>query len=533
MRFSFGHIILFTTWVLITGTPLHAQISPGELAKVHSHLEGMSNCTKCHILGEKVSNSKCLECHTELKARIDLQKGYHSSAEVRGKECVRCHSDHHGLAFQIVRFDKSNFDHTLAGFALSDTHSNKQCTSCHKSAFIKDPDIRKKKFTYLGLNPECLTCHTDYHQKTLSVKCEECHDFETFSPAKKFDHKRAGFQLTGKHQDVPCLKCHKIGTLNGLKFQEFKGIKFAACSNCHTDPHQNKFGQNCSQCHTDQSFTIIKIGNNFDHNKTDFKLEGRHQQVDCKLCHKAGFTTAIKSEQCRNCHNDYHDNQFAVNGVSPDCSSCHTVDGFAGSSFTIEKHNKTSFRLEGGHLATPCFACHKKGEKWSFREIGRQCRDCHKNIHENYISEKYYPDANCESCHNVSRWNSVSFDHSKTTFEITGSHAKKSCRDCHFKSDAEGVARQQFRGLSTNCSGCHEDVHASQFDNNGITDCSKCHTFESFKPASRFDHSKTRFPLDGKHVNVACIKCHKEIKQNEKIFVLYKIKEFKCEDCHH
>ena len=31
----------------------NAQISPGELTKSHAHLEGMLNCTKCHVLGDK------------------------------------------------------------------------------------------------------------------------------------------------------------------------------------------------------------------------------------------------------------------------------------------------------------------------------------------------------------------------------------------------------------------------------------------------------------------------------------------------
>jgi NAD-dependent SIR2 family protein deacetylase len=204
-----------------------------------------------------------------------------------------------------------------------------------------------------------------------------------------------------------------------------------------------------------------------------------------------------------------------------------------GSSYTIEQHNQTPFRLEGAHMATPCLSCHKKGEKWSFRDIGKRCSDCHKNIHKTYISEKYYPQSNCESCHNVSRWNSVSFDHSKTSFELSGAHLKKNCRDCHFKTDNEGVVRQQFIGLPAICSGCHTDLHNRQFDNEGITDCFRCHTTESFKPAARFDHGKTKFPLDGKHINVACSKCHKEVKKQEKTFVLYKIKEFKCEDCHY
>jgi NAD-dependent SIR2 family protein deacetylase len=114
-----------------------------------------------------------------------------------------------------------------------------------------------------------------------------------------------------------------------------------------------------------------------------------------------------------------------------------------------------------------------------------------------------------------------------------GAHTKKTCRDCHFKKDKEGVVRQQFMGLAYNCASCHKDVHVKQFEANGITDCNRCHGSDSFKPAIKFDHSKTLFPLDGKHIKVACIKCHKEIKDQEQTFVLYKIKEFKCADCHH
>jgi nitrate/TMAO reductase-like tetraheme cytochrome c subunit len=537
MKLITGHIIGIIL-LLMAATPAFAQISPGELSKVHAHLEGMSNCTQCHILGKKVSNQKCLGCHTELKTRIELNKGYHASTEIRGKECVTCHSDHHGLNFQIVRFAKEKFNHNLTGFNLSGAHAKKQCIDCHKPEFIKDLKIKKKKFTYLGLNTTCLACHADYHQQTLSENCSECHDFELFKPAKKFDHARAGFKLAGKHQDVTCISCHKVATKNGQKFQEFKGIKYDNCSNCHKDVHNNKFGQNCTQCHSELSFSVIKGVQNFDHDKTDFKLEGKHQQVACNACHKTKLINALKFGRCADCHTDYHKSQFAKQGISPDCSQCHTTRGFNEFTFTIEQHNAGVFPLKGGHLATPCFACHKKptsqtDTSWHFREIGRRCIDCHQNIHQNNISEKYYPDGTCESCHNENRWSTVTFDHKKTSFELSGAHAKKNCRDCHFKKENTGTVNQQFAGLPTTCSNCHKDVHAKQFNIEGITDCNRCHDLASFKPAAKFDHSKTLFPLDGKHKDVACNKCHKVIQDKEVAFVLYKIKDFKCENCHH
>ena len=62
-----------------------AQISPGELTTAHADLEGLSNCTKCHELGEKVLNSKCLDCHSEIKSLITFGEGFHSSGDVKGQ----------------------------------------------------------------------------------------------------------------------------------------------------------------------------------------------------------------------------------------------------------------------------------------------------------------------------------------------------------------------------------------------------------------------------------------------------------------
>ena len=513
-------------------------MSPGELAKVHAQLEGMSNCTRCHILGKKVSNQKCLECHTELKSRIDARKGYHSSPEILNKECVSCHSDHHGVNFQIVRFAKEKFNHALSGFTLTGAHAKKQCADCHKTEFIKDQKAKGKKFTYLGLVTTCQACHADYHQQTLSPNCGDCHGTEAFKPAPKFDHARTKYPLSGKHLEVPCITCHRTCVKNGQKFQEFKGIRYENCVSCHKDVHNNKFGQNCTQCHSEQSFSVIKGAQNFDHNKTNFNLEGKHQKVACTACHKSKFMNALKFARCVDCHSDYHKGQLSRQGVSPDCSQCHTVAGFKEFSYTTEQHNQSAFRLNGSHLAIPCIACHIRGTTpgdttWRFRKIGSRCGDCHQDIHKGLINEKYYPEARCENCHNEGRWSNVTFDHNRTNFALAGVHAMKSCRDCHFSKEAAGGTVQKFAGVDPACSACHKDIHAKQFETGGVTDCSRCHEQAAFKPATKFDHSKTGFPLDGKHRDVACNKCHKSMVDNGLTFILYKIKEFRCENCHH
>jgi len=531
MRSNTGVKGIMMLLILLPCFRLAAQLSPGDLSNSHSSLNGISNCTQCHVLGNKITNEKCLACHTEILKRINLQKGYHSSAEVKGKQCFACHSEHNGKNFQLIRFDVTKFDHILTGYSLSVPHAKKDCRDCHASQYISEPKLKNKKNTFLGVKTECLNCHADYHLRTLSSNCTNCHAEDTFVPADKFNHDNAKFRLAGRHRNVECAKCHKITASEGKKFQQFSGIQYNNCTSCHKDPHSNKFGQNCRQCHSEESFLIIQGTNKFDHSKTDYKLEGKHLIVNCKACHKGKFTDPLKFDRCTNCHVDYHKSQFVKNGVAPDCVHCHNVNGFNQFSFTTEQHNTGAFPLRGAHMAIPCYECHKKQEKWSFREIGINCKDCHSDIHQTFIQPKYYPNGNCKICHTENHWSGVIFDHSKTGFKLTGGHQKQECRVCHFEKDKEGKVNQKFSGLSTDCSACHDDNHNNQFAKGGATNCSDCHDTGNWK-ASKFDHNKTAFRLDGKHINVACEKCHKKQQEGSVFYVNYKLKEFKCESCH-
>ena len=525
---KYGTFIWISILLSLTAS---AQLSPGKLASAHAHLEGLSNCTQCHVLGDKVAHDKCLACHKELKTRIILGKGYHSSAEVKNKECSSCHSDHQGLDFKLVKFEKEKFNHALTGYKLQGAHAKKTCADCHKPANIADKSIRSKKFTYLGLGTNCTSCHEDYHQKTLAGQCSDCHNGDAFKPATLFNHNKAAYKLEGSHAKVDCIKCHKLGTREGKKFQEFKGIQFKACTNCHTDPHDDKFGQNCTQCHSTESFKAVKTISNFDHSKTNFKLVDKHLNLKCKDCHKTTVTAALKYQKCSDCHTDYHEQQFRKKGISPDCADCHTTKGFVGSNYTIEKHQASSFPLKGAHEATPCFACHKKQEKWSFRNIGINCIDCHKDAHETVLDKKYYEGSSCENCHSSNSWTGVTFDHKATGFDLTGAHLKQNCRSCHFKADSFGTIVQQFSSLSGNCSDCHTDNHNLQFQVAGVTDCKRCHSTTKWM-IDNFDHNTTAYKLDGRHSKVACGKCHNTITNSAKPYILYKLKKSKCEDCH-
>ncbi|MBI9042693.1 cytochrome c3 family protein [Lutibacter sp.] len=604
-------------FILLITTYSYAQISPGDLTSAHAKFEGMNNCTLCHELGKKVTNSKCLDCHKEIKSLITAKRGYHNSSDVKRKDCFQCHSEHHGRKFEMVRFDEANFDHKLTGYKLDGKHEVIDCKKCHVADFIEDSDLKKRSKTFLGLETKCLTCHDDYHQKTLSTNdCTQCHTTQEFSPASKFDHNKADFKLKGKHETVDCKKCHELSQKNGKEFQKFNNIPFSDCKSCHNNPHNEKITGACTQCHVEESFNLFKgrgkfnhnttnftlkgkhqqidcfschektsnpklvfqdkkaidetnciachtdthegkLGNDcvtchsensfvssktmnsFDHNLSDFSLEGKHTEVDCKKCHKVGkFTDAIAFSSCMNCHTDYHEGEFIKNNASPDCNTCHTVEaGFDTSLFTLERHEATNFALKGAHVATPCFACHvdEADNKWKFKDKGTTCVECHEDIHKDDIDPKYYPKSTCESCHINDTWATVNFDHTKTTWSLEGKHRTTECKDCHSTTkEPSDIFNRKFTNLDTQCINCHENNHGNQFAINGKTECVRCHIFDSWAP-EKFDHNTTAFPLEGKHAEIECNQCHiasiNTIDTKNTSFN-YKIEKFQCIDCH-
>jgi hypothetical protein len=80
----------------------------------------------------------------------------------------------------------------------------------------------------------------------------------------------------------------------------------------------------------------------------------------------------------------------------------------------------------------------------------------------------------------------------------------------------------------TTCATCHQTVHGNQFEGRR---CDVCHSEDSFRPASRFDHEKdASFALGKGHEQLACSACHKT--GGDPPRVIYRPLSGKCEDCH-
>jgi hypothetical protein len=129
----------------------------------------------------------------------------------------------------------------------------------------------------------------------------------------------------------------------------------------------------------------------------------------------------------------------------------------------------------------------------------------------------------CATCHAPEGWVpvrvSAAFDHAKTGFPLTGSHARVTCRSCHASLD--------FKGAPTTCSSCHSDVHRGELG----AACSRCHTTRSFLDLAHQvrAHQETRFPLTGAHVAVDCERCHTPTAQGRMTFVN---RSSECVECH-
>lgn len=460
---------------VLSSVPAFAQISPGELSRAHADLEGIRNCTRCHDLGKGPSDDKCLECHREIAVRISDGRGYHKRLTgPGGKPCFECHSDHAGRDFELVHWPGgiNNFEHDQTGYTLAGKHSSLKCRDCHKpdliredmSAYAEHVDMDR---TFLGLQQRCLACHADEHRTQLPEQCADCHSQEKWKPAPDFDHAKTRYPLTGRHVKVQCAKCHPgvqdPDPVDGLKttYIKYSSIRFDNCTRCHTDVHKGSLGADCARCHNTSGWTNIDPAG-FDHSKTNYPLLGKHAGVACEKCHKPGQSRKpLPHELCVDCHADAHQQQFVRRSDGGRCESCHTVNGFSPATYTTADHNRSRFRLEGAHVAQPCFACHPvedfgaagSGRRFTYEDIG--CESCHRDVHFGQFRRGRKPKV-CSDCHGVTAWAELDFDHNRdASYKLEGEHRTVPCKGCHLTVTESGDTFIRYKPIDPSCKTCH------------------------------------------------------------------------------
>jgi hypothetical protein len=544
-------------FLLIGGArDLDGQISPGPVSKAHQSISGVTECTSCHRLVTVGGGLTCLGCHTEINQRLTANKGYHAAVVKRDNpdnDCARCHSEHNGEKFQLIRWEPSEekFDHNKTGYPLDGKHATTKCKDCHNASRIQTPWkklIKEKDLnrSFLGLSQSCISCHEDFHKGQLSKDCQSCHNTTTWKDTARFDHSKTKYPLTGLHAKVACAKCHLPEGPN--QQPKYTGLKFSSCVDCHADPHHGAFQKkDCASCHSTAGWKQIGgISAQFNHDKTNFPLFGKHQGVRCEACHRTGdFKAPIPYKLCWDCHRpDPHGGQFAKRKDRGECESCHTVDGWKPSTFTVADHRTSDYPLEGAHAKVECAKCHiPEGVATQYRIKFGSCTDCHKDEHAGQFAAP--PLSNrCESCHTVNTFAPSTFTlalHQKTRFVLEGAHLAVACADCHSAKQGQPTSSAPYHFRNLACTTCHEDVHLGEFKvqmagkkrDGRVAGCEACHSVKDWKDLPGFDHDKTDYPLVGSHRAVACINCHKPPNRETTMqHVSFKAAPRDCKSCH-
>lgn len=477
--------------------------APGPLIKGHATLEG-SQCLKCHETGQGVPDSKCLDCHKDIKAFVGKKSGFHG---MQTESCFKCHSDHKGRDFDSTKFDFKSFDHKKTGFSLEGKHSKLDCAKCHEAKRGADR-IRPHDLKFVGSTATCVSCHKkeDIHffkGNWAKQDCNACHGVESWKTNLKFDHKRdAKFELIGSHAKLKCQDCHTpsktLGrpALKGHSIYKWPNLKQAECLSCHQNFHAETLSPRfrngkCATCHEQTTWKI----QSFDHATTKYPLQGKHAELKCMDCHKQ-------------------------KGAVP----------------TIAYSGKRAMNV-----------------KW--HGLNKSCTSCHQDVHlfGKFTSNVTRQPNACVGCHSESSWKDIQgFNHSAhTRFKIDGEHKGLKCADCHIPQRARWNSKTMLpvpaaqknskvgvyhwnRLTQESCATCHKNVHIGVFSKQQLAKkCSECHVTDGWKVVKTgkgFDHSKTRFPLTGKHREASCTNCH--VKGNKQVFTWNSTDKGFCIECH-
>jgi len=482
-------------------------LMPGPVIEGHAKYE--DSCSNCHQpLGDISQRILCLDCHKKVSKDLSVKKGFHGKNDLNKTDCKTCHTDHKGRKAKIVLLNPQEFNHKNTDFILKDSHKKVECNSCH---------LANKKFR--ETKHECIDCHkkSDVHNGKLGRDCNDCHNEKEWIDTR-FNHSKTEFKLKGKHEKVACLSCHVTESYTDAPTK---------CIDCHrvNDIHNNRFGQNCADCHNENKWDKINFdhdktdypltglhkkaqcnschlspsskkklpttcigchrqddthsGRNgdkcktchstkmwktkFNHDKTDFSLQGHHKELACTTCHKGDVYKDDLPTMCFDCHqqDDVHQKS---QGKS--CTNCHNETDWQ--SQILFDHDVTHFPLAGLHASVSCDDCHASG---NFKDTESRCVSCHESddIHKKTLGKQ------CQQCHTPSSWNLWLFNHDmQTKYPLKNKHNGLVCEACH----TEAVIKDELN-ISSDCNDCHrnDDVHKGRFGR----ECDHCHNTESFE----------------------------------------------------
>ena len=325
--------------------------------------------------------------------------------------------------------------------------------------------------------------------------------------ARRFEHIRTGFPLTGMHANERCESCH----VNGV----FKGTP-RDCASCHVAGSHLARGNvvmprnhvptrdSCDSCHGSRNFS----GARFSHAGV--------RSGSCATCHNGATATGKPgghvqtTASCDSCHRSggWQPAAFDHAGVVPgSCATCHNGTRATGKPAT-PIHNGIG----------SCDACHASTRTWAGARVDHatftaatHCASCHNGSSATGKPASHIPvgSANCASCHRVTGWAPSTWNHTQVT-------VANQCAGCHSGGfppaggrPANHIPYASLAGVAiTNCDTCHKAgytawatarLHASV---SVSTQCATCHTGSYADVVGK--------PANATHASVtACESCHR------------------------
>jgi Ni/Fe-hydrogenase subunit HybB-like protein len=269
--------------------------------------------------------------------------------------------------------------------------------------------------TMSDMSGGCENCHHYNEPGQPIAACKACHPAEILhedisQPGLKGAYHR---QCLGCHtewdRDTACEVCHEKSADGGLEGtmtgksprSHYDRIEFvelillgdkpggAGIVPLHHKRHADLYVQECSDCHREQ------------------RCDACH--VNVKVLHPMASVDVALHEICGSA---CHDTESGA------CEQCHGRP-----KDDVFDHASTGWSLHGKHAELLCRRCHAgPGAMVAL-------------------------DANCESCHEVQRWEREAFDHATSGVELDDTHEELGCADCHVAGVDEAAS----------CDSCHDD----------------------------------------------------------------------------
>lgn len=360
-----------------------------------------------------------------------------------------------------------------------------KCRDCHREI---DRRIRNGKGYHGRIKGDanCNLCHREHLGRTYKIVRLD---------KRTFDHRSTGWPLSGKHARTPCRQCHTNKRKSG---RDSYLDTSPDCNQCHGQFHGRGIVANldhCKDCHNAFGWRTLNAKIAFNHQQnTRYPLTGQHKtKVECLDCHTARTKKGklknfapIDVKGCESCHKDPHPKGI-FQGYA--CAECHQTQSFNKTSNF--NHRSTGWPLRGAHKKSKCTSCHQ----WSqWDPASSECSSCHQDVHKGQ-----FQDQSCQSCHQESSWSRLKFNHNtQSQFPLVGKHQKVNCQKCH--------TQGQYKPMDMECVSCHNEDNPHGNTYKGAS-CAKCHTPEGWNKA-HFDHSITGFPLEARHQDQPCYRCH-------------------------